>query len=118
MDSKGGTRVDDVALERAAALHEAGTIDMGGVVVRYERRPDALWLVPALHPERSTWAITGSQSALPAPDGSTSPTQGVRIDANGRALLMRGGLLNDERVVRDTLLLEGDRVGPWTLTRA
>lgn len=117
LDSKGGTRVDGRVLDGALPLDTAGTIDMGGVVVRYARRADAVVLTPAVAPERSTCALLGATLTLPMPDGTPSVWT-LRIDALGRAHLQPGGLLNGEALKRETLVLEGDRVGPWTVTRA
>jgi tetratricopeptide (TPR) repeat protein len=118
LEGRGGTRLDGGEIAGARAFAQApgatGSVDMGGVLVHYARHADALALWPALAAERRTWAVIGPSVTVPATDW-TATAGTLKIDARGRAVALKGTVVNGEAVRRDMLLLEGDRLGAWTV---
>jgi tetratricopeptide (TPR) repeat protein len=111
LESRGGTVVDEQALSGERALAESGTIDMGGVVLRYARRAEGLVLWPAVLPDERTVVALAAEIRVPDREGGEIA---VRFDEGGRAVLL-DGRLNGERLARPTLVLAGDRIGGWTV---
>jgi tetratricopeptide (TPR) repeat protein len=109
LESRGGTRVAGVALDGKRALPDGADIDMGGVVVKTARSDGVIWLTPALALDRRTAAITGPVAL----DGIGR----IRFDGRGRAVLDPPAEVNGQKLVRPLVLLEGDRIGPWVVTR-
>ncbi len=121
LESRGGTRIGGAPLVGKQVLEPGAEIDMAGVVVRTAAAPGGLWLVPALAPDRRTFAAIAADVALPGPDFGGGAGVRVRFDARGRAVLVPPATLNGEPLKRPTLLLDGDRVGArgsvWTVAR-
>ncbi len=116
LDNRGGTRVNGVDVHGPSPLRGAGEIEMGGVAVAYAAHPDALSLWPSVSPDHRTLAPLRADVTLPTPTwGEIGPR--VRIDARGRTVGLVGAQLNGEVLKRDTVLLEGDRLGAWVVAR-
>jgi tetratricopeptide (TPR) repeat protein len=109
LESRGGTRIGGAPLAGKQRLVPGQAIDMAGVVVETATADGALLLTPALAPERKTLAATATEVKV----GDVA----VRFDGRGRAVLQPPAVLNGEALKRPTLLLEGDKLGSWTVAK-
>ncbi|MBM4281742.1 MAG: FHA domain-containing protein [Deltaproteobacteria bacterium] len=103
--SAGGSSVDDRPLSTPQPLGLQGTLVLAGVALDYERDATRLLLRPRLRPRHVTLVLFG--------DAIDDTVLGAPLSlAGGRLRLVAGpkAHLNGEPVVRDALLLAGDRV--------
>ena len=121
LESRGGTRIAGEALAGKKPLPSGADIDMAGVVVKTRSTDTALWLHAALAPERRTVAALAGAVTVPPPDGLDAAEAhagvSVRFDERGRAVVDGPVVVNGEERQKPLLLLEGDRLGGWVVTR-
>jgi tetratricopeptide (TPR) repeat protein len=107
LSSADGLHLDDQAVQKASPLPEQGTLNLGGVQVRFEVVPSVLNLWPAIDEKRITCCARSDPFKVPLPDGMGAA---FSFGSDGRARIVPDSsvLLDGDAVAHPTLLLFGD----------